>query len=140
MANQRAWPLSSKEEGSIQSQNIKDVAPPLSALEEDLLSAIGDGEKYGLQIAKALSEVKEGGRECRPGSLYPTLRRLESKKYVKSHWGDDDDGTDLRGGARRRYYQVTEPGIEKLRQTRQFRNQLIRKNYGNGRSMIPDLC
>ena len=115
---------------STENQNEKKADPPLSALEEDLLSAIGNKEKYGLEIAKALTDANEGAREFSPGSLYPTLRRLEGKGYLNSRWGEDDDGTETRGGARRRYYQITDSGLKKLRQTRQFRNQLISENYG----------
>ncbi|NER38639.1 MAG: helix-turn-helix transcriptional regulator [Oscillatoria sp. SIO1A7] len=105
------------------------IGPPLSALEEDLLSAIGNGEKYGLEIAKALTDANGKVRQFSPGSLYPTLRRLESKEYVESRWGDDDDGTDMRGGARRRYYRVTESGLKKLWQTRDYRDRLVLENF-----------
>lgn len=138
MSNRLLWSLSQNERVLASKQGAKNADPPLSALEEDLLSAIGNGEKYGLEIAKSLTDANGKMREFRPGSLYPTLRRLENKEYVESRWGDDGDGTEVRGGARRRYYRVTESGLKKLWQTRDFRDRLVRENCDL--ALRPSLC
>lgn len=85
----------------------------LSDLEEILLSVLsGRGELYGLQISKTIEAGSEGKLQIGFGSLYPALRRLESRKFVESHWGDNT--LEDRGGARRRYYKITALGQQAL--------------------------
>ena len=108
----------------------EELDPPLSALEEDILTALGYKERYGLEIIEVIERASEGTRKLGPGSLYPTLRRLQKKGYLESRWGDDDDGTGERGGARRRYYKVSDRGLKKLQQTRSFRERLILASGG----------
>lgn len=59
-----------------------------------------------------------------------SIPRIELKKTQQTRWGDDDDGTGERGGARRRYYKVSESGLKKLQQTRNFRERLILASGG----------
>ena len=82
-----------------------DESITLSALEEDLLTALFSKELYGLQIINAINEASEGKRQIGFGSLYPTLHRMEKKGLVKARWGEQTDPES--GGARRKYYQVT---------------------------------
>ncbi|WP_218080082.1 PadR family transcriptional regulator [Anthocerotibacter panamensis] len=91
----------------------------LSALEENLLTVLSGRELYGLQILKAFEEATSGRRQIGFGSLYPTLHRLQKKGFVTSRWGDETP--EERGGARRRYYQLTGLGETALHEV-----QLIR--------------
>ena len=77
-------------------------------------------ELYGLEISEAIEKVS-GDYAVSFGALYPALRRLEEKGFVVSRWGDE---TEERGGARRRYYQVTADGIEALNKIQNIRQQL----------------
>lgn len=94
----------------------------LSAIDEDILTLLEGRRLYGLQI---LEEINLG----RPsvlgmGTLYPSLNRLEDKGCVSWRWGDDQLGT---GGARRKYYEVTELGVAALRTVQQYRVLLIER-------------
>lgn len=93
----------------------------LSALEEDILTVLSIRPSYGLEISKAIEKASQSTRLIGVGSLYPSLRRLEEKKLVKSYWESGDDRDD--GGARRRYYRIEEKGLAILQQ-----NQTIREN------------
>ncbi|MBI9044130.1 MAG: helix-turn-helix transcriptional regulator [Anaerolineaceae bacterium] len=63
-------------------------------------------EQYGYSLIKRLSEF---GLEIEQGTLYPLLRRLESKKLLNSDWR-------VEGSRPRRYYVINEDGKE-LRET-----------------------
>jgi PadR family transcriptional regulator PadR len=84
----------------------------LSALEEDILTVLRSQNMYGLQIIKQLEKAHEGQRKIKEGSIYPTLHRMEKKEYIDSYWGEDRP--EERGGARRKYYKITEAGIQVL--------------------------
>jgi PadR family transcriptional regulator, regulatory protein PadR len=91
----------------------------LSAIDEDILTVLLGRELYGLEI---LGELNPG----RPiplqfSSLYPALNRLEQKGLVSWKWGDEQDES---GGARRKYYKVTDLGEQKLRSVQEYREGL----------------
>jgi DNA-binding PadR family transcriptional regulator len=94
----------------------------LSALEEDIMTVLDFHELYGLQIIKAIEEASGGKRRLGVGSVYPTLHRLEKKGFVTSKWGDDRP--EERGGARRKYYEITALGRNVLRDTQATRANL----------------
>ncbi len=89
--------------------------------EELLLTALSGGsELYGLQILKLIEKASDGEVIINYGSLYPLLKKLEKKGYVKSRWEDNSS----RQGPRRRYYRVTETGIELATQSQLLRERL----------------
>jgi PadR family transcriptional regulator, regulatory protein PadR len=102
----------------------------ISHKEELLLLALYQKELYGLQIQQAIKESSGGLRQFRIGSLYPMLHSLESKGYVQSRWGDEQHHE--RGGARRRYYQLTETGSAAVEFIQAFHQNLI--NWGFGKA------
>lgn len=70
-------------------------------------------EAYGASI---ISEITSGtGRRVPSGSLSITLDRLEKKGYLKSRMGSPDP---KRGGRPKRFVQVTEAGLEAVREAR----------------------
>lgn len=84
----------------------------VGALERLVLMAVlrlGD-EAYGQSIREELHE--RAGRRIGPGTIYPTLDRLESKGLLTSRLGEP---TPERGGRAKRYFTPTEAGIEELR-------------------------
>ncbi|NBD15483.1 MAG: PadR family transcriptional regulator [Cyanobacteria bacterium] len=82
--------------------------PQVSPTEELILLLLHNQECYGLQIIKAIEQATQGQKKLNVGSLYPTLNKLEKKNLITSYWGDEK--RQERGGARRRYYQITEKG------------------------------
>lgn len=63
---------------------------------------------YGYQLAKHVAAISGGSFELKEATLYTAFRRLENGGYIRSYWGDEQSG------ARRRYYAITEAGIDKL--------------------------
>lgn len=73
-----------------------------------LLSLISSEDMYGYQIVKALKENSDELYSMSEGTLYPALKRLEKKGWIRSYWQEPDTG------ARRKYYAVTEDGKAEL--------------------------
>lgn len=91
-----------------------------------ILRQLADGDSYGYQINKRVSEISDGSFEMKEATLYTAFRRLENAGYIRSYWGDEQSG------ARRRYYAVTSSGLEKLladceawHETRSLINKLL---------------
>ena len=96
--------------------------PKISPTEELILLLLHNHECYGLQIIKAIERATQGQKKLNVGSLYPTLNKLEEKDLITSHWGDERRKE--RGGARRRYYQITEKGRAACKAQQALRDQL----------------
>ena len=74
-----------------------------------ILRQLSKGDSYGYQINKNVTALSGGMFEMKEATLYTAFRRLEQAGYIRSYWGDES------AGARRRYYAITESGLEKLR-------------------------
>ena len=80
----------------------------LGDLERLVLLAVvrlGDGT-YGAEIQRELAE--RTGRDVTPGTIYPTLDRLEGKGMVRSWMGEP---TPERGGRSKRHYAICPEGM-----------------------------
>ena len=75
-----------------------------------LLSLLKDQPMYGYQIIKEMEERSHGYFRFREGTLYSALHRLEASGLVKGSWRK------LPFGKERRYYQLTEKGLDLLEQ------------------------
>jgi DNA-binding PadR family transcriptional regulator len=73
-----------------------------------LLRQLSHGDSYGYRISKQVALISQGGVEMKEATLYTAFRRLEGAGYIRSYWGDE------MSGARRRYYAITDSGLEKL--------------------------
>jgi DNA-binding PadR family transcriptional regulator len=76
-------------------------------------------DAYGPTIQEALLE--EAGRDVSLGAIYTALARLADKGLVTSEMGDP---TPVRGGRRKRHYELTPAGLERVRETRRIRNRM----------------
>ena len=74
-----------------------------------ILRQLAEGDSYGYEINKRVTALTGGALEMKEATLYTAFRRLETGGYIRSYWGDEQTG------ARRRYYAMTETGLEKLR-------------------------
>lgn len=101
----------------------------VSPVEEDILCVLyPHKEVYGLGIIDTIDKVSNGKRKLAPNTLYPTLRRMEAadKGYITSRWGDErQEELVQRGGARRRYYKLTDKGRNILEQLWEYRESLL---------------
>ncbi|MGD0914556.1 MAG: PadR family transcriptional regulator [Terracidiphilus sp.] len=79
---------------------------------------LGD-EAYGVPLARELSAIR--GADVAVGSVYAALDRLELKGLIASTLGDPSPE---RGGRAKRYFRVTEEGLNTVRETREVLNKL----------------
>ena len=70
---------------------------------------------FGVGIVEELSRH---GYYLSPGTLYPTLHRLAKEGYLKQD-------SKLVGGKVRKYYTITESGLEVLKQARNKISELV---------------
>ena len=76
-------------------------------------------EAYSVAISNELSN--NTGRVVKLGVVHAVLNRLEMKGLLKSHLGE---ATKVRGGKRKRFYDLTIPGKNALVKTKSVREQL----------------
>jgi len=70
---------------------------------------------FGVGIAE---ELTRHGYYLSPGTLYPTLHRLEKEDYLEQH-------SKLVGGKVRKYYTITDRGSEVLKEARSKIRELV---------------
>lgn len=71
-----------------------------------ILAQLIHGDSYGYQINRAIEQKTGGQYELKEATLYTAFRRLEQVGCIRSYWGDETTG------ARRRYYSITDYGVE----------------------------
>lgn len=75
-------------------------------LEFCLLALLRNGEAYGWDIARTMSEL---GLLAGEGTVYPLLSRLRQSGQVTTRWDESDVGR------ARKYYAITDVGRESVR-------------------------
>ena len=100
----------------------------LGEFEELVLLSIGAlaDEAYGVSIKGFISG--KTNRQPSIGALHSALSRLEDKGYINAEVGE---ATRVRGGRRKKYYQITIAGKEALRTSKELRSEIYK--------MIPSL-
>lgn len=78
------------------------------ALSLAILAIILEGESYGYDIMKRLSQDEYESLQVEPSTTYPLLRRLEKHGILEGRWSEET-------GKRRRLYYVTRDGRRILR-------------------------
>jgi DNA-binding PadR family transcriptional regulator len=81
-----------------------------------LTVAILDGKAYGVSIIEEIESRIE--RNVSLGALQTVLKRLEDKGLLKSAFGE---ATKVRGGKRKRFYEITSSGRQLIRDTKDQR-------------------
>jgi transcriptional regulator len=74
-----------------------------------VLKALFDEPTHGYGIARWIEQTTDDVLCVEEGSLYPALRRLEDKGFVKSEWGVSENNR------RARFYSLTAAGRAHLR-------------------------
>ncbi len=94
-----------------------------------ILRRLAQGDSYGYELGKQISQISRGGLEMKEATLYTAFRRLEAAGHIRSYWGD------AQSGARRRYYAITPEGRERLlrdvdnwKETKQMLTQLLEED------------
>ena len=78
-----------------------------------ILSLLVDKDLYGYEMTKKMKEVSGNKFILKDGTLYPALKRLETKKLINGYWSDSE------GAARRKYYRITENGVKEVIKSQQ---------------------
>lgn len=73
-----------------------------------VLAVLRAGPLHGYQIAREIERRSEGYFECKEGTLYPLLHRLERAGLVQGEWRTAGEQR------RRRYYALTPAGERHL--------------------------
>jgi PadR family transcriptional regulator PadR len=87
-------------------------------LELLLLAALSRGERHGYALIEWLRTQSDGALELGEGSVYPALHRLETAGFVASSWQRS-------AGRRKRVYQLTDLGRERLGDERRGWDTLV---------------
>ncbi len=74
-----------------------------------------NGEGYGVTIFRHLEEVNVD--RITLGVIYDILERLSKNGYIDTIMGEP---TPVRGGMKKKFYRITESGIEKLIESREI--------------------
>ena len=85
-----------------------------------ILQSLYNKELSGLQIIQSIADIK--GKSLDIGSFYPVFQKLEERELIKSRWGTERSSD--RGGARKRYYRLTQSGEKGLADIQGFNNSL----------------
>jgi len=78
-----------------------------------VLRLLRSGPANGWDITQAIHVVSRGAFDINYGSVYPALRRLEAKGFVKAEWGTSDNNR------RARFYELTAAGRKQLERERE---------------------
>ena len=70
-----------------------------------ILHTLLDGDKFPQQISELITKKSDGKYEINQATLYSSLKRLETLKFVQAYWHDTI-------GGRRKYFRLTESGKE----------------------------
>jgi PadR family transcriptional regulator PadR len=74
-----------------------------------ILKALLTGATHGYGVARWVEDTTDDVLRIEEGSLYPALRRLEDRGWVKSEWGLSENNR------RARFYTITPAGRTHLR-------------------------
>ena len=78
-----------------------------------VLRLLRAGPANGWDLTQSIQVVSRGALDVNYGSLYPALRRLEAKGWVKGRWGASENNR------RARFYELTTSGPKQLDAERQ---------------------
>jgi DNA-binding PadR family transcriptional regulator len=73
-----------------------------------VLVALSAGRLHGYGVIQSVEELSGGRVRLRPGTVYGALDRLEADGLVVL------DGSEVEHGRERRYFRLSEPGLEVL--------------------------
>ena len=89
----------------------------LTRLEEQILLAVWrlGVEAYGIAVYDHINRIT--GKNLAVGGIYYPLERLVKQGYLRAEQGEP---TPVRGGKSKRYYRLTELGVEEMLKTRKI--------------------
>jgi len=73
-----------------------------------VLRALRDESRHGWGIQQRINQIAQDTLSVNQGSLYPALIRLEKKGFIRSEWGQSENGR------RAKFYQLTPQGLQQM--------------------------
>lgn len=73
-----------------------------------ILKTLAFEPMHGFGIARRISHVSRDVLRVQQGSLYPALRRLEKRGWIRASWGSSENNR------RARFYELTRAGRRQL--------------------------
>lgn len=74
-----------------------------------VLKTLSGGPRHGYAVSRWLRERTGDAFQVEEGALYPALRRLEKRGWLRSEWGVTDTNREAK------FYELTPEGEEQLR-------------------------
>jgi PadR family transcriptional regulator PadR len=73
-----------------------------------ILKSLALGELHGLGVARRVEQITRGTFQVKPGSLFPSLHRMEEAGWLSASWGVSENNR------RAKYYRLTAGGRRQL--------------------------
>lgn len=89
-----------------------------------ILSLLSNADSYGYEIMQKAKVLSNNRIIWKEGSLYPVLKKLESKKFIKSYWNLKESDRP------RKYYKILQKGtleLEALKDDLNLLNEILTK-------------
>jgi PadR family transcriptional regulator, regulatory protein PadR len=83
-----------------------------------ILRVLARGEMHGWGIVDRLSQLSNNTLKLGEGSVYPSLYRMETKRWIKATWAQSDNNR------KAKYYSLTRAGRKQLEAEQQSWEQL----------------
>jgi DNA-binding PadR family transcriptional regulator len=96
-----------------------------------MLHRIGESPTHGYEILTEIDQKTEGAWRPGPGSIYPLLKKLESKGYVEAE-------PSKIGRADQRRYRITPKGAERVKESKEM-FRAINTRFTQMRGILIDL-
>lgn len=93
----------------------------LTKLEDQILLSVWkfQGKAYGINVYQHLEQMTQS--KVAIGVVYFTLDRLAKRGYLESYKGEP---TAVRGGMRKKYYKITQQGIDALTTSKKVNDRI----------------
>jgi PadR family transcriptional regulator, regulatory protein PadR len=73
-----------------------------------VLKALSLGPLHGLGVSQRIEQITKGTFQVKPGSLFPSLHRMEEAGWLTSSWGESENNR------KAKYYNLTKAGQRQL--------------------------
>ncbi len=73
-----------------------------------ILKSLALEEMHGLGVARRVEQITGGTFQVKPGSLFPSLHRMEEEGWLSSSWGESENNR------KAKYYKLTKTGRRQL--------------------------
>ncbi len=68
-----------------------------------ILKTLSLAPMHGLGISRRIEQITDGVFQVKPGSLFPSLHRMEQEGWIRGKWGESENNR------RAKYYEITTP-------------------------------